>query len=120
MCTLLTSEALVLDSEIYHTARADASGLDTSREAMALDVIKDVGPMGNFMYHKHTLDNIGGLGYFELLSQPKDGGGYEDPIELAIEKTNWILDNHQPEPLSDAQHRELKRILQVADQEIGS
>lgn len=117
MCTLLTPEALVLDSEIYHTARAEASGLDTSREALALDVIKEVGPMGNFLYHKHTMDHIGGLNYSELISQPKEGGGYKDPIELAIEKTDWILDNHQPEPLSEAQQRELSRILRAADQE---
>jgi trimethylamine:corrinoid methyltransferase-like protein len=84
---------------------------------LALDVIKDIGPMGNFMYHKHTLDHIGGLGYFDLLSQPKDGGGYQDPIELALEKTSWILDNHQPEPLDNAQQSELKRILQSADRE---
>jgi trimethylamine--corrinoid protein Co-methyltransferase len=117
MCTLLTQEGLVLDSEIYHHARSEASGLDTSREGLALDVIKDIGPMGNFMYHKHTLDHIGGLGYFDLLSQPKDGGGYQDPIELALQKTSWILDNHQPEPLDNAQQSELKRILQSADRE---
>ncbi len=120
MCTLLTPEALVLDTEIYHIARAEASGLDTSREALALDVIKDVGPRGNFLYHKHTMDHIGGLQYSELISQPKESGGYQDPIELAIEKTHWILENHEPEPLSDAQRRELKRILQIADHEIGS
>lgn len=120
MCTLLTQEALVLDSEIYHHARSEASGLDTSREGLALDVIKDIGPMGNFMYHRHTLDHIGGLGYFDLVSQPKDGGGYQDPIELALEKTSWILDNHQPKPLSVAQQRELKRILQTADREFES
>jgi len=118
MCTLLTPEALVLDTEIYHTAREEASGLDTGREALALDVIKEVGPMGNFLYHKHTMDHIGTLGYSDLISKPKESGGYQDPIELAIEKTNWILENHQPEPLSDVQQRELTRILQTADQEI--
>ena len=114
---MLTKEALVLDSEIYHHARSEASGLDTSREGLALDVIKDIGPMGNFMYHKHTLDHIGGLGYVDLISQPEDGGGYQDPIDLALEKTSWILDNHQPKPLSAAQQGELKRILQAADRE---
>jgi len=118
MCTLLTPEALVLDTEIYHSALEEASGLDTSREALALDVIKEVGPMGNFLYHKHTMDHIGTLGYSDLISKPKESGGYQDPIELAIEKTNWILENHQPEPLSDVQQRELTRILQTADQEI--
>ena len=118
MCTLLTPEALVLDSEIYHTARVEASGLDTSWEALALDVIKEVGPMGNFLYHKHTMDHIGTLHYSDLILKPKEGGGYQNPIELALEKTNWILENHRPEPLSDVQQRELKRIIQVADQEM--
>ena len=26
-------------------------------------------------------------------------GKYQDPHEYAIEKTRWILENHQPEPL---------------------
>jgi trimethylamine--corrinoid protein Co-methyltransferase len=118
MCTLLTPEALVLDSEIYHTARVEASGLDTSREALALDVIKEVGPMGNFLYHKHTMDHIGTLHYSDHILKPKEGGGYQNPIELALEKTNWILENHRPEPLSDVQQRELKRIIQAADHEM--
>ena len=41
--TLLYPEALVLDTELYHLARIYAGGLDLSREALALDVVKAVG-----------------------------------------------------------------------------
>jgi hypothetical protein len=32
---------------------------------------------------------------------------------------NWILENHHPEPLIDAQQAEFKRILQAAERELG-
>jgi hypothetical protein len=38
---------------------------------------------------------------------------------VAREKTDWILENHQPEPLDSAQRAELTRILAAADRELG-
>ncbi|MGB3903378.1 MAG: trimethylamine methyltransferase family protein [Anaerolineae bacterium] len=118
-CTLLSPEALVLDTEIYHQARIDAAGLDTSRDAFALDVIKAVGPRGHFLAQKHTRDHMRKWQLSELTAQPNQGGGYQDPIEVAREKTYWILEHHHPEPLEEAQRRELRQILQAADREAG-
>jgi trimethylamine--corrinoid protein Co-methyltransferase len=120
VCTLLSPEALVLDSEIHHTVRMEVAGLDTGREAMALDVIKAVGPRGHFLFQDHTRHKFRELQFSELTSQPKKGGGYRDPIEVAREKTDWILENHHPEPLTDEQQAELARILQAADREFGN
>ena len=118
VCTLLTPEALVLDEEIYHIVRHEAAGLDTSREAMALDVIKAVGPRGHFLGQWHTRRHIRKLDFSDLTAQPQDSGGYRDPIEVAREKTDWILENHHPEPLSDEQRSEFARILQAAEREL--
>jgi trimethylamine--corrinoid protein Co-methyltransferase len=119
-CTLLTPEALVLDMEFYHQVRLDVAGLDTSREAMALDVLKNVGPRGHFLTQQHTREQMRSLEFSELVSQPKKGGGgYRDPIDVAREKTEWILEHHEPEPLAQAQQLELKQILQTAEREIG-
>ena len=41
------------------------------------------------------------------------------PIEVAREKTDWVLENHRPEPLEEAQRSEIKRILQAAERELG-
>jgi trimethylamine--corrinoid protein Co-methyltransferase len=118
-CTLLCPEALVLDTDIYHLVRVDAAGLDTSREALALDVIKAVGPRGHFLSQRHTRQHLRQLEFSELTAQPREGEGYRDPIEVAREKTEWILEHHHPEPLEEAQQAELKRILHAADRELA-
>lgn len=116
-CTLLYPEQVILDTDIYHRVRVDLLGLDTSREALALDVIKEVGPRGHFLRHKHTRDNLRRLAFSEIVAQPKEGGGFKDPIELAREKVDWILETHRPEPLEDDKVKELDRILSAAEKE---
>jgi trimethylamine--corrinoid protein Co-methyltransferase len=118
-CTLLYPEALVLDSETYDTALFYAGGMEVSPEEFALDVIKEVGPRGHFLAQKHTRERMRKWQLSELVNQPGKGGGYRDPIEVAREKTDWILENHHPEPLDEAQQAEFKRILQAAEQELG-
>ncbi len=115
VCTLLTPEALVLDTEICRIVQMEVAGLDTSREALALDVIKSVGPKGHFLFQDHTRHKFRELKFSEISGQPNKGGGYRDPIDVAREKTDWILENHQPEPLTDYQKAELSRILRTAD-----
>lgn len=117
-CTLLTPEGLVLDADIYDQVRVDAGGLDTSQEALALDVIKAVGPRGHFLRQKHTRQQLRKLEFSELTDQLSKEGGFRDPIEVAVEKTAWILDNHHPEPLSEDQQTELTRILKTAESEL--
>jgi trimethylamine--corrinoid protein Co-methyltransferase len=118
-CTLLYPEAVVLDTDIYHGVRLGAAGLDTGREALALDVIKAVGPRGHYLRHPHTRDYVRQRQFSDLVAQPKGGGGYQDPIEVAREKVDWILEHHYPEPLEEAQQTELERILQAAERELG-
>jgi trimethylamine--corrinoid protein Co-methyltransferase len=110
---------MVLDSDIYQRVRREAAGLDTSQELLALDVIKEVGPRGQFLRHRHTRDHIRERVFSDLTSQPAPSGGIRDPLEVAREKAGWILNNYIPQPLEDEKQRELKRILEVADREIG-
>jgi trimethylamine--corrinoid protein Co-methyltransferase len=117
-CTLLYPEALVLDSDIYHRVRLDAAGFDTSPEALALDVIKQIGPRGHFLLERHTRTHLRQRQFSDLVAQPAEGGGFRDPIKVAREKVAWILDNHHPEPLEPAQEAELECILQAAEREL--
>jgi trimethylamine--corrinoid protein Co-methyltransferase len=116
-CTLLYPEAVVLDSDIYHRVRIDVAGFDTSSEALALDVIREVGPRGHFLRQRHTRTHMRQRQFSDLVAQAAEAGGYRDPIEVAREKVSWIVANHHPEPLEKAQQRELKRILQAAELE---
>jgi len=114
-CTLLHPEEVVLDSDIYHRIRIEAAGLDTSPEAQALDVIREVGPRGFFLKNRHTRENMRKRVFSELTCQPDKNGRYRNPLEVAQEKVKWILENHQPAPLEINQQKELIRILKTAD-----
>jgi trimethylamine--corrinoid protein Co-methyltransferase len=117
-CTLLYPEAIVLDTDIYHRVRIDVAGLDTSPEALALDVIRDVGPRGHFLRERHTRDHVRQRAFSDLVAQPQPDGSYRDPIEVAREKTSSILEKHRPQPLDGAQRAEFARILDAAEGEL--
>jgi len=117
--TLLYPEAIILDDELYHRARYALMDMEVSPETVALEVIRAVGPGGHFLAQKHTRKHmrqalVRGLGH-HLGSD----GKYREPLEVARERVQWILHNHQPEPLEEAKKAELTRILAAADREMG-
>ena len=118
-CNLLYPESIILDSDIYHRIRIETAGLDTSPEALALNVIKEVGPRGLFLKHRHTREHLRERKFSDLTGQANGFGKVRDPVEVAREKVEEIIHNHHPEPLEDVQKAELTRILAAADREIG-
>jgi trimethylamine--corrinoid protein Co-methyltransferase len=118
-CTVLYPEAVLLDTDIYHRVRILAGYLETGPEALALDGVRQVGPRGQYLRKRHTRDHLRRLSFSDLTAQPLPGGGYRDPVEVAREKVDWILQNHQPEPLESYKQDELARILQSAEAELA-
>ncbi len=117
-CTLLYPEAIILDSDVYHRVRCDAAGLDTGPEALALDVVKAVGPRGHFLLQRHTRTHLRRRQFSDLVAQP-DPEGFRDPLSVAREKVEAILADHRPLPLDGAQLAELDRILAAAEEELS-
>lgn len=117
--TVLYKEGLVLDAELYHTVRSIAAGINTSPDYMALDIIQTVGQRGHYLSQRHTRDYLRKFEFSDVVLVPEKDGSYRDPIEMAREKTDWILENHHPEPLSEHQQTELNRILKAADKELS-
>jgi trimethylamine--corrinoid protein Co-methyltransferase len=109
-----------LDSDIYHRIRFETAGLEIGSAELAVDVIKEVGPRGHFLKHRHTREFIRQHHFSDLTAQPAPGGGYQDPIELARKKVDMILEGHHPAPLEMAQQQELQRVLQAADREFAA
>ena len=117
--TLLVPEALVLDAELYHDVQADLAEIKTSPDYMALDVIDAVGPRGHFLRERHTREYFRKLDFSDVQLVPAKDGEYRDVLEVAREKTDWILENHHPEPLSDEQQKELTKIIKAAEKELS-
>ena len=117
--TLLVPEGLVLDAELYESVRVNAAELNTEPDYLALDVIKAVGPRGHYLRERHTREYFRKLGFSDIMYIPDKEGTYRDPFQVAREKTDWILENHQPEPLSESQQSELSRIVAAAEKELS-
>jgi len=116
-CTLLYPEELVLDTDLYHRVRILAEGIDIRQETLALEVIAEVGPRGHYLRHKHTRDSLRRLRFSELTAQLSERGGYREPVEVARQQVEWILEHHHPEPLPETQRRELHKIVVSAEAE---
>jgi trimethylamine--corrinoid protein Co-methyltransferase len=117
--TLLYPEAIILDDDLYHRARYAMTKMEISPDTLALDVMRAVGPGGHFLAQKHTRKHMRTAMIPAITLQAGPDGKYRDPLEVAREKVEWILHNHQPEPLQEAQKAELTRILKAADKELG-
>lgn len=116
--TLLYPEQIIMDNDIYQRARHYLMNLEVSDEELALDVVSAVGPGGHFLAQKHTRKHMPTALMRAITHQLGDDGKYRDPQEYARSQVNWILNNHQPEPLEGAKQAELIRILAAAEREI--
>ena len=117
--TRLYPEQLIMDADIYQRARYYLMTMEVSPETLALDTIHAVGPGGHFLAQKHTRLHMRDSMKRAITHQVGLEGKYRDAREVAIEKVNWILANHQPKPLESARQVELGHILAAADRELG-
>jgi trimethylamine--corrinoid protein Co-methyltransferase len=117
-CMLCYPEQIVLDADLHERVRANLAGLDTSAEALALDVVRRVGPRAHFLYERHTRDGLRRLEFSGLTGQPAPDGSTRDAVDVARDEVGRILASHHPAALEPARLRELERIVATADDEL--
>ena len=119
---LLSNPAsIVMCSEIISYVKRIIRGFDITREKLALDVIRQVGPGGHFLTQAHTKEHfqeeIWQAKYLNRDSPDpwaqRGGLSYE---EMVTQKAREILLTYQPEPLPDSVRRQISEIAaQAAD-----
>ncbi len=109
---------MLMDCEIFSIIQKTMQGIVVDDETLALDVISNVGPGGNFLSQKHTLKHMREI----FVPQFMDRRPYnvweekkDDGRDWALEKARKILSNHQPEPLDAGVARELKQIIAAVE-----
>lgn len=96
---------LVMCDEIIGMVKRMVQGIPVNQETMALHVIKEVGPGGQFLTHPHTLNNYRENMWFPQLMNRQ---GFEAWVKegrprlgkRAMEKARTLVENHRPEELS--------------------
>jgi len=118
---LLCRERVIFDNEIIQAVQQVSSGVDINEEKLALQDIKEVGPMGHFLGQAHTREHLGELWPPSILHVHNEGDTerkFRDPSEVAEEEFQWILDNHQPDTLDSKTTEELTQLLNCASEDL--
>lgn len=115
----------VIDNEIFKMIKKAIEGINVTDVDMAIDIIKEVGPGGEFIGHRHTFDNFRKLqSYSKLIDRSmRDAwlmAGAKDLTERAYEEVEYILANHKPEPLANNVIEELRSIVENAEKEYAA
>ena len=112
---------LVMDNDFFRMIKYILNGIPVNDETLAVDVIKEIGPGGDFMMSEHTMSYMRDIGSDSGLIDRNNRAGWEangkkDMSVLAMEKAEDIIKNHKPsKPLSEDIIKEMHRIVEEAD-----
>ena len=112
---------LVIDNDIFKMIRKVMQGMHVDDENLAVDIIKSVGPGGDFLMQEHTMKYMRTLPSVPNLIDRNNRenwlfAGGKRLAERAAENAAEILANHKPIPLSD----EAKSVLRSIVEESGA
>lgn len=115
MCSSLQS--LVIADEVIGQVKRLVRGIEVNEETLALDVIAEVGPGGNFMSEKHTFVNFKKEWFFPKLFnrrryQDWDAAGRPDLAANAQKKLLDIIQKHQPKQLDEHVKTKIHQIVE--------
>jgi trimethylamine--corrinoid protein Co-methyltransferase len=96
-------------------------GVDVSDEALAVDLIDEVGPDGQFLDKEHTLTHFRERWYPTLFDRDNYDGwaarGEKTLLERATERVNKILSTHKPEALPKDRAQAIRAIVERAEKQ---
>jgi trimethylamine--corrinoid protein Co-methyltransferase len=98
-------QLLVMANEFIGFLRASTRGVPVDEEALALDVVEELGPTGDYLQHPHTMRHIREPFYSDLMHKGVyaqwEKQGQKTMEQLAAEKVDQILDSHTVAPLAE-------------------
>lgn len=118
----MSYEQLLIDEEIVRMIRRVIQGIPVNKETIALDVIKAVGPAGNYLSQKHTLKYMRtDLSTTTLINRKMrnnwESEGSRDMAQVANVKAREILENYKPIPLPDDVKKRIRDIVEEGEEE---
>jgi len=115
---------LAICNEVVSWIRHACQPVEISAETLALDLIDEVGPDGQFLKLPHTRRHMRERWYPVLFDRDSYNGwlskGGKTLAERAAEQVSQILSSHHSEPLGPAAAEAIRRIVLRAEAQPGS
>jgi trimethylamine--corrinoid protein Co-methyltransferase len=110
-------EMVVFTAEMISMMRRFMGGIDLDAESLALEVIDQVGPGGDFLASDHTLKHFRKMWQPDLFDRRRweewAAAGSPHLGDRLKEKTVALIDSHTPEPLPAGVQAEIDYILRA-------
>jgi trimethylamine--corrinoid protein Co-methyltransferase len=111
---------LAICDELIDWIQTALGDVPINDETLALDLIHEVGPDGDFLNTKHTLKHYRSRWYPTLMERDNYSGwqnkGGQDLGQRAAKRVDQILAEHKSEPLTESVQKELQAVVQRATQ----
>jgi trimethylamine--corrinoid protein Co-methyltransferase len=109
-------EKFILDDEICGTCKRIKSGENITKERLAVDLIREVGPGGEYLTNEHTFRNFRSEFYQPIIADRGNYGTWQKNGALSIEKranSKWkeILANYTEPELPGDLERDLRKFV---------
>jgi trimethylamine--corrinoid protein Co-methyltransferase len=115
---------LVICEEMIGWIAEFVKGIEVSDETLALDVIAQVGPEGQYLATEHTRRHFREIWSPKLFERDDhktwQGKGSKTLGQRATERVAVILEQHRPEPLPEDVRMQLRRIVERAEASGGT
>jgi trimethylamine--corrinoid protein Co-methyltransferase len=106
---------IVYSDEMIELVKHFLAGIQFDEEELAVDIIEKVGPGGNYLEEEHTARHFRRFYNPNLMTRESyeswKQNGEKSCAQKVIERTKWILSNHEVEPLSEGLLEDLNKLL---------
>jgi len=114
---------LVMDNDFAGMIKQAVKGIRVDDDYLAVDVIREVGPFGDFMSHDHTVRHMRETSEPRIIDRRrrddwKSRGGL-DMHQRALEEARRILKEHRPPQLAESVQAEIRQIVDGTEEELG-
>lgn len=106
----------VMDMENAERILKVVKGVDVNDLTLAVDIIKEIGPAGEFMTHTHTYEHMRKMSQSKIFDRRsretwEQVSRGKDIVELAYAEAERILETHKPLPLPDGATEAMDSII---------
>jgi trimethylamine--corrinoid protein Co-methyltransferase len=116
---------LYLDNEVMEYVKRIVRGFEVNADTLATEVVRQVGPGGNFLAEHHTVEHfrkelwLPGAAWTRESWDAWAAGGKRSMAERIRNEVKRILDSHKPEPLEAETAKQVDSIVETARRELG-
>ncbi|MBW2593736.1 MAG: trimethylamine methyltransferase family protein [Deltaproteobacteria bacterium] len=116
--------AMIMGAEQAKRIMRVVGGIDISDDAMALDLIHEIGPGGQFLTHEHTYRHMREMSQSELFDRRTRDAWMKatdgiNVAERAYEEAGRIISEHTPAPLPEGAATAMRAIIKEYEAELG-